>query len=355
MKPQRYYGLHMVEGLAEYREPGKDPYRIFVGEQAIKNMDASFTGLPVYVHHVDEVEFNKDLRKEADGFVVRSFYNKADGKHWAEFIIVSEEGLRAIQNGWKLSNAYKPHKMDNGGQWHGVSFDREVIAGEYEHLALVPNPRYAESVILTPEEFKAYNSTKEAELLRIANSKDDTKKGESKMFKFFKREKIENSADFENMMVELPKSKKEMTLSTLINEMDKVVNMSGYAAEDHMVKVGNEEMSVKDLVANYGARCNEIEEMKKNMAGKGEEEKKENEDEEDMDDKKENVEDEEAKKKALELAKHEEEELAAKKKNAAANHSKLKNAQSQAAEQYARVELPMDQLARGKAKYGSGK
>ena len=326
MKPVKFYGLHMCEGVAEYREPDKESYRIFINEGTIKNMDASFSGLPVYVNHVDEVDFKKDNHKEADGIVVRSFFNKADGKHWAEFMIYTQAGFDAIQKGWKLSNAYVPKSTANGGLWHGVEYSKEITSAEYEHLALVPNPRYDESVILTPEEFKAYNSKKEAELLRIANSKEVPKKGESKMFKFFKREKIENSADFENMMVELPKSKKEMTLSTLINEMDKVINMAGYAAEDHMVKVGNEEMSVKDLVANYGSRCNEIEEMKKNMAEKSEDEKKENTEEEE---KKEEV-----------------------KKN---NLLKVKNAQKNAVEtRTARVDLSVDMVARGKAKYGSG-
>jgi len=339
VKPKVYFGLHMVEGVAEYREPGKDPYRIFIGEQTIKNMDPTFQGLPVYVHHVNEVEYNKDLRKEADGFVVRSFFNKADGKHWVEFMVVSETAEQAIGNGWKLSNAYVPKSTAPGGQWHGVDFKNEITAGEYEHLAIVPRPRYEESVILTPEEFKAYNQAKEAELLRIANSKDT--KGAS-MFKFFKREKVENSADFDSMSVELPTSKKEMTLADIIKGYDKVVNMAGYAAEDHVVKVGNEEMSVKDLVANYQSKCNEIEVMKKPK----DDEKKEN---EAVDEKKENIDDEEAKKKALELAKHEEAEMA-KKKNA---FDKLKNAQETAFVETAKVDLSIDMLSRGKTRYGS--
>src|SRR5689334_328672 len=92
--PKIYYGLHFLPGTAEYREPAKEPYRIFIGEEAIKNMNASFAGRPVYVHHVDEV--NLDKIQEADGYVVESFYNKNDGKTWAKFIVVSDRAHEAI-------------------------------------------------------------------------------------------------------------------------------------------------------------------------------------------------------------------------------------------------------------------
>ncbi len=45
----------MVEGVAEYRTPGKEPSRLLILENAIKTMDATFEGRPVYVNHVGEV------------------------------------------------------------------------------------------------------------------------------------------------------------------------------------------------------------------------------------------------------------------------------------------------------------
>ncbi len=354
-KPQRYFGLHMVEGVAEYREPGQDPYRILINEDAIKNMDQTFEGLPVYVHHVDEVDLS-NIQTEADGFVIRSFYNKSDGKHWAEFIIVSDKGHEAIKiKHWKLSNAYIPKDVVGGGQWHGVDYQKEIKSGVYEHLAIVPNPRYAESIILTPEEFKSYNNEKEIELTRLANSKE-----EKTMLSFFKKAKVENSVDLESMSVTLPKSKVDKTITQLVNEADAIL-ANGYMCNgDERVKVGDKEMSVNELVTKH------IE-----MTA-------------DTDPAKENAGDEEAKKKALELAAHEEEEMTAakknedeedtameneedpeaeekkkkdeeKKKNALANFNKLKNAQSQASKKVVKIELASEKLARGVSRYGSTK
>lgn len=264
--PQVYYGLHMVPGVAEYDE-GESPYRIFIGENAIKNMDSSFQGKPVYVHHVDEVNLEK-IQEQADGYVIESFYNKADGKHWAKFIVVSDAGREAIRNGWKLSNAYIPKHFAGGGLWNGVEYLKEVTGGEYEHLAIVPNPRYGESVILTPEQFKNYNEEKEIELKKVANSNN---KGAFTMLNFFKKSKVENTADFESMSVVLPKSKKEVTLATLVNEMDehykkdegKDPKAPAMANGEHHVEVGGEKMSVNDLVSKHLSMKQEMEDMKK--------------------------------------------------------------------------------------------
>src|SRR5690348_6764085 len=139
-KGQRFFGMHFYPGVAEYQEPDKEPYRVFLNEETIRRMDPTFEGRPVYVMHVDGVEQSLDkLRGEVDGWVVRSFYNAADGKHWCEFIVVSEKGLRAIKQGMRLSNAYMPTKSAAGGLWNGVSYAKEIVDGEYEHLAIVPN------------------------------------------------------------------------------------------------------------------------------------------------------------------------------------------------------------------------
>lgn len=269
-KGKIYYGMHCYPGVARYEPPGEEPFTVLLNENVIRNMGPSFAAKPIFVQHVDDVEENlDDLRGEADGWVIESFFNKADGKTWAKFIVVSDAGLQAVRDGWRLSNAYFPECEDTPGNWNGVPYQRVVVDGEFEHLAIVQNPRYEESVILTPEQFKAYNEKQNNELLRLANSKD--KKGDNKMSKLniFKRQKIENAPDLDGVIVELPKSKKEVLITTAIAEYDKLVNMNGYANGDHMVKVGDkDEMSVNDLVKKHLEMCNEMEGMKaKNAAG----------------------------------------------------------------------------------------
>lgn len=346
--PEIYYGLHMAPGVAEYRDPGQDAYRILINEDTLKVMDTTFAGRPVYVRHVDEVNLDL-LQVEADGYVIESFFNTADGKHWAKFIVVSDKGHEAIKiKKWRLSNAYMPKETIAGGLWHGVDYAKEVVRGEYEHLAIVPDPRYDESIILTPEEFKKYNDEKEIELKRLANSK-----GEESMFDFSKKTKVENSKDIESISVTLPKSKVEKTITQLINEgdeqeMEKKKDVKDcYANGEHKVKVGEEEMSVNELVEKHQALTAEHKEMKDSMMA---EDPAEMEEKKSIEEQRKNDEDEMAKKTEVDKAKKNDDKKAEedKKKN---NFDKLKNAQSLATRDPIRVDL--DKAARGKSRYGS--
>lgn len=360
-----YYGMHFYPGVAEYQDPADaSSFRVFLNENTIRQMDPTYAGRPVYVLHVDEVEEDIDeLRKEADGWVVESFYNQADGKHWAKFLICSESGEQAIKNGFRLSNAYHARSYGNGGVWNGVTYDREVAVGEYEHLAIVPNPRYQESVILTPDAFKKYNDEKLLELKRLSNSKKES--GTMKKFSFFKREKMENAIDIENVSVILPKSGKELTITQLVNALDEVE-----VAKDKpvMIKVGDEEMTLEALVeecVRLKARVEELESSEEDEEEYEEEDEFENKDEEDEFDNEDLSDEEKAKKKkAAEL------EVAAKRKKQ--NELKLKNdleAKKLAKKEKAKklrnasdrgmddedvhISLPADQIERGKSRYGS--
>lgn len=354
-----FYGMHFYPGVAEYREPGKDPYRVFLNEDTLRTMDPSFAGCPIFVEHVEEVEENLDeLRKEADGWVTESFYNSADGKHWVKFVIVSERGKRAIKSGLRLSNAYIPEAFSQGGQWNGVSYTREITKGKFEHLAIVRNPRYEESVILSPENFKKYNEEKVVELKRLANSK-----GEPEMkLNFFKKTKVENASDLEGVSVTLPKSQKEMTIEQMVAEMDKVQNMDGYASQDHVVKIHDgSEMKVSELVKKHEDCMNELSALKAKKdepAAEGDESKKKEDEvkpEAEPEKKKEDAQDEGDKKDLMADDKDEEIE-AAKKKNAKEKADKLRNAHLNATEdeeEVVNVELSSTQIARGKSRYGS--
>jgi hypothetical protein len=357
--PEVYYGLHMVEGVAEYAEAGKEPYRILVGEEVIKNMNPTFQGKPVYVDHVDGVDL-ENIQNEADGYVFESFYNKSDGKNWVKFIVVSDRGKEAIKMGWKLSNAYVPLSFCGGGQWHGVEYTKEVTGGEYEHLAIVRNPRYQESMILTPEQFKVHNGEKDIEIARLANSADkQTKEKETMKIKAYKVTKVENSLDLEGQSITLPKSKKEFLVTDIIEQFDAIQNMHGYANGDHLVKVGEEEMSVNDLVKKHiemGAKHNDSE-------GEGEPGVENDEDEESTESHGEKDVGDRGGDKSLDNEEEKDEDSIVKKnasdKSAAvkAKNDKIKNAGrgGMDADEGAtiKVEMSSDKVARGRARYGS--
>lgn len=355
--PKMYYGLHMAEGVCEYRPPGIDPFRVLILENTLKKMDRTFQGKPVYVGHVDKEV--AESWQNPDGYVIRSFFNKADGKHWVEFMVMTAKGQEHIEKGWKLSNAYlaNPATYKGSGKWHAVDYAKEVMDAEYEHLAIVQAPRYEESIILTPEQFKKYNEDKEAQMELLANSveKENKKQGAQGMLKFFKREKFENGADLESVMVELPKSKKEMTVADAITKLDNYFQNGYHCNGDEIVKVGENTMSVKELVEKH----NSMEEEMKKAQNEADKEKKENQEDPDKKenqedpDKKENEEDPDKKENQEDPDKKENEDD---KKEPVANsmeYYRMKNAHEAPAATPQKLEMSKDQVARGKSKYGS--
>jgi hypothetical protein len=352
-----WYGLHMYPGVAEYRPPGQEPFRVLLKEDVIREMDATFPGCPVFVGHMPDVQ-NKtlaELRNESHGWVAESFYNAPDGKHWTKFVVVDDEANRAIEKGgMRLSNAYVPKAYAPGGLWNGLSYDREVMGGAYSHLALVPDPRYAESIVLKPEQFKQYNEDKLAELKALANAND-----KESPVKFFKKTKVEDKAvDLETLVV-LPKCNKEIALGVLINTMDDYENAKTepqMANGEHHVEYGGEKMTVNELMAKHAAMCNELAALKE----------KHKDDDGDEDDEHKNEADkaaaEEAAKKAeeehqnaLKAAEQAAAEAAAKKAEAKKKADELRNAADRAKPETVTIKVDTmdDQVARGRSRYGS--
>lgn len=354
--PEIYYGLHMVPGVAEYRDAGKDSYRIYIDENTCKSMDPGFSAKPVYVDHVDKVDLDK-----ADGWVIESFYNQVDGKHWAKFVAVSDKAKEAIRMGYKLSNAYIPKDFGGGGLNHGVEYQKEITNAEYEHLAIVQVPRYEESVILTAEQFKQYCEKKEMDLAKVANSVEN-EQGENTV-NFFKKTKVENSLELEKTIVELPKSKVEVSVSALINEMDEYrlkMKEPNVAEDGFVVNMGDDkQMSVKELKDCY----NEFMGMKKmneeKMAMEEEEKKKnetsaEEEKKAPMEEKKKEMKGKDGSEDEKDKAKNEEEEMMKMKKaNELKFYNELANADKSPIREERTPDLSGDRIARGKSRYGS--
>ena len=310
--PSIFYGKHFTAGIAGYTDgPNGEPYNVFISEDVAKAMDPSFATKPIYVDHVDGEqpnEANKTIdgitqdekgnpeTKSADGYIIESFFLPADGAHWVKMLITSAEGMAAIARGWKLSNCYTPESLGPGNDWHGISYQKEFLAAEYNHMAIVQSPRYRESIILTPEEFKNYCSAKEAELVTMRNSMENVHKAKNVVEVKFsqgvaamklnlmdlmfgkkngKVEKIENANDIGKVVVKLGKNR-EVTIAELIRNSAKLKDAD-------YVKLMNDEADRPDLTND------EDEDMENDLEDiKDKKNKKKSNVDEDMDDEKKN-------------------------------------------------------------------
>lgn len=310
-KGKIFYGRHMYPGVAEYRPNRNEMFRLLIKEPAIRKMGSTFAGAPLFVHHNENFSSNlNSLRSESDGWVCESFFNEADGTHWAKVILVTDKAIKAQANGYGLSNAYDFKRLDETpGVFNGLDYDFEVLDGEYKHLALVPDPRY-DSILLTPEEFKKYNEEQRAVLKRVANSNDKresmvmkkrSKTGSKFSLSLFKKTKVENSKDLSEMSVLLPKSKKEFTIAELVEYADGVMNSKSKPhicnATDLIVTEddeGNEEeITVGEVWEELQDLRARVEDIEGDVYEDDEDERVENEDEERDEDDVENSDDDE--------------------------------------------------------------
>ena len=350
MSGKIYYGLHFYPGVAKY-DNASGSHLLYLNENTLRKMDKTFRGKPAFVEHVEKVEQDRNkLRNSADAWVIKSFYNEPDGKHWVEFITVTDDADNAIQAGYKLSNSYDAELNNTPGIWNGVHYDNEATDGIYEHLAITKNPRYNESIILTPEQFKEYNDKLKLELSKISNSKQPQENNMAIKDLFFKRVPIENSIDYEKTLVCLPKSKKEYSLIQIVNAMDELEEKikNNEASNDMKVKLHDGTIcKVLELVEKYKNSEEKIKKTKK-------------EDEEDEDENVENEDDEEKEKDKMKNEDDEDEDDKEKKKmknkkmenslNKDKNFNELKNAHlnvQNSQEEY-RMYTTQDKILRGK-------
>lgn len=271
-KAEVFYARHITHGISKYKAGN-----VLITKPVLDKMNDSFTGKPVVITH-------KDWEKqEPVGYVVKSFYIPQDGYFWVEFIINNKEALEFINNqNYKVSNGYVTTASGVGGKFHDIDYVEEVLDGEYVHLALTKEPKFAEAIILSKQEFKDF--TKKLE--EIDNKFNET---EDKMF-FFKKQKVDNSEEILGASFEL--GGKDYTVKQMIDMLSVKMN-----EEEKKYATCNGEFTAEELVGKYNDACETIRKNEEEKA-KAEEEKKN---------------EEEAKKKAEEEAKAKAEEEAKKK------------------------------------------
>lgn len=158
---KRYRIFFIEPGIMNYDD--MDAGTVLVQKSALDRMRDSFIGKPVVNEdHIDlkpQQAFKKDdsSTPQADGVVSAVGTDPESGWDYADVIIWNKDTQKNIdEKGYSASCAYTPSKEDpTGGMWHNFPYDTEVIDGEYNHMAIVDNPRY--------ERVKIYPNSKRSE------------------------------------------------------------------------------------------------------------------------------------------------------------------------------------------------
>ena len=136
---------------SRFLQPGLVKYSFGVcvlEKDTIDKFIQGFVGCPVIIGHNDVT--NENAKKLSCGNICHIWYDEADGWYWGDGIIDDEEALEKINNGYNVSCQYEITEYSNntsGALHNGNPYDKVILNGKPEHLAIVENPRYENAMI----------------------------------------------------------------------------------------------------------------------------------------------------------------------------------------------------------------
>ena len=137
----RHFKSRFIQpGLAGY--PGQYGNALIRKETLDKFID-TLRNKPVIINHKEEI-----TEKDKVGEVFNVWFNPEDGWYWCDGIIYDKEAQKLINNGWSVSCSYNYTQSAEGGTENNIPYDIEFLDGEFEHLAIVENPRYERANIV---------------------------------------------------------------------------------------------------------------------------------------------------------------------------------------------------------------
>lgn len=258
MQPKRYRALHITPGVVDYTD-GDQRETVLIKKPALDLMNRSFLGKPVFnfTHKVVDIKnafdfTSEEIEEHAVGVISDVGYDVESGYYFADMMIWDEETQSNISNGYGVSNAYIP-EVETGGVYNNVPYDEEVISGEYDHMAVVEDPRYGDVRIFEnskgakPMKFKLFGKKeKEKDVKKnMADPPPDDKKKDDEM-----------SLNMESILVD--EKGNEMQISELV-EAYKSANKGGDKPTMNMedtIEIDGKEVSMKELYDNYNAMKN---------------------------------------------------------------------------------------------------
>ena len=187
-----------------FLQPGLVKYSFGVcvlEKDTIDKFIQGFVGCPVIIGHNDVT--NENAKELSCGNICHVWYDEADGWYWGDGIIDNDEALELINNGYNVSCQYEITEYSNNttnALHNGNPYDKVILNGKPEHLAIVETPRYENAMIAVnaidlteepePENIKeiivtAINSIKETTMFKNLFNKKETQMDKEEMKSLF--------------------------------------------------------------------------------------------------------------------------------------------------------------------------
>ncbi len=163
--PTPYSCKLMEAGIISYEDSGAGI--AYLTKQTIDRIAPSIIGRPVVIRHQKVTPEN--VNEVAVGYVTGVHFEASDAWFYVDFLITSDKVQPIDKDGCVvfkapdgqildgISGAYDVTNTAEGGVWHDIQFDAEILDGSFTHLALVVNPRYEETNKIRETNFMLVN------------------------------------------------------------------------------------------------------------------------------------------------------------------------------------------------------
>lgn len=259
--PEPYSCKFLEAGIVSYED--SDAGIALIKKETIDRMADSFVGKPVCINHQKITPENyHELRKKGliCGNVMRVWFNPADGWFYADFIVDTDEARDLIDNKhYSVSCAYDVIDVKEGGLWHDIKFDGEIIDGSFTHLALVDAPRYEDSKITKQLPAVLVNG----KAAHFGNNQEDNAMN---IFKFLKKENNKEE-DIGSRFMDMDSKAVPITDVILSCLNGKKLDTTKYSAvndkqqymakDEDIVNMNGTTVSIGELKAAYMMKMNE--------------------------------------------------------------------------------------------------
>ena len=151
-------------------------------KETIDKFIDTFKGCPVIINHKDNIT-------EADkvGVVQNIWFSDKDGWYWCDGVLTDDKAVKLVENGYNVSCQYAitDYSINNDGKLHnGNPYDKEILNGLFEHLAIVDNPRYEGAYIAVnayiAQNAIARNDDEDVDWITVKGNHIPIKEGETK-------------------------------------------------------------------------------------------------------------------------------------------------------------------------------
>lgn len=142
---------------------------LFIKETIDKFIN-TFISVPVIIDHKDNI-----APEDENGKIQNIWFSPEDGWYWCSGTLTTDKAVELVEDGYNVSCQYAiteyienlENKLHNGNP-----YDKEILNGIGEHLAIVKNPRY-EGAFIAANAFIAKNAICQNEFKEDEHPRDD--------------------------------------------------------------------------------------------------------------------------------------------------------------------------------------